>query len=598
MTSRFTYFLASLCVLALVANSYAAPFLSVDDFIIAIDTDEPILPSDYPGAEAPLSALDANAGTKYLNFAKINTGFIVKPFIGATTVQSIKLTTANDAVERDPLSWELFGTNDPLTSVDNGNGRAENWTLISSSAANLPEARGVDGPIQSFLNSTAYTAYRVLFPTVKNAATANSMQIADVGLYESNNGSGLSVWDAFETDVVAFAYEQPDSNYPAAEGPSFILDGNGPNTTVPSQSGYFANEGPAKAVDGTNDKYLNFGDRNSGFIVTPVSGPAQVQSFRLTTANDAVGRDPASWELYGTNESILSTDNSFGVAENWTLVGSGSVALPPERNTLGPIVSVTNASTYSSYKMLFPTLSDVNSGLMQIAEASFYTSTDASGTDILNAGDPILAVDGDLPTFAETKYLNFGGENSGFIITPDAGSKVITGFQITTANDFETRDPASYELYGTNNAITSDDNSKGDEETWTLISSGALTLPVERLTEDEVISVTNSTAYTSYKVVFPTIKDPGVNNDNAMQIATIQFFDSSVGQAGDFDGDGDVDGRDFLVWQRNTSVGSLADWQNNYGAGGLSAVSAIPEPVSCALIAFGLAAGCLIRSRR
>ena len=34
--------------------------------------------------------------------------------------------------------------------------------------------------------------------------------------------------------------------------------------------------------------------------------------------------------------------------------------------------------------------------------------------------------------------------------------------------------------------------------------------------------------------------------------------------------DGDVDGRDFLIWQRNTSTapastGNLADWQANYG---------------------------------
>jgi hypothetical protein len=40
------------------------------------------------------------------------------------------------------------------------------------------------------------------------------------------------------------------------------------------------------------------------------------------------------------------------------------------------------------------------------------------------------------------------------------------------------------------------------------------------------------------------------------------------------DGDGDVDGRDFLVWQRSSSAssqgvssGDLADWQANYGAG-------------------------------
>lgn len=33
---------------------------------------------------------------------------------------------------------------------------------------------------------------------------------------------------------------------------------------------------------------------------------------------------------------------------------------------------------------------------------------------------------------------------------------------------------------------------------------------------------------------------------------------------GDFDLDNDVDGRDFLMWQRNPSVGSLAQWQAGY----------------------------------
>lgn len=37
---------------------------------------------------------------------------------------------------------------------------------------------------------------------------------------------------------------------------------------------------------------------------------------------------------------------------------------------------------------------------------------------------------------------------------------------------------------------------------------------------------------------------------------------------GNFDGDNDVDGRDFLTWQRNPAVGNLADWQANYGTTG------------------------------
>ncbi|MBA4106252.1 MAG: hypothetical protein C0485_10880 [Pirellula sp.] len=64
---------------------------------------------------------------------------------------------------------------------------------------------------------------------------------------------------------------------------------------------------------------------------------------------------------------------------------------------------------------------------------------------------------------------------------------------------------------------------------------------------------------------------------------------------GDFDQDGDVDGQDFLVWQRNTAVGNLADWQNNFGAGSLTAAStAVPEPggiflLSGLMTAMGLA---------
>lgn len=72
-----------------------------------------------------------------------------------------------------------------------------------------------------------------------------------------------------------------------------------------------------------------------------------------------------------------------------------------------------------------------------------------------------------------------------------------------------------------------------------------------------------------------------------------------VGTPGDFDGDGAVTGLDFLLWQRNTSVGNLADWQANYGVGGLAAAVSVPEPSSVLLVM-----GCVLalagtnRSRR
>src|SRR5690606_13730767 len=92
-----------------------------------------------------------------------------------------------------------------------------------------------------------------------------------------------------------------------------------------SQSAYPNNEGPNQILDqNATTKYLNQGGRNSGFIVTPAAGATVVEGFRITTANDEIGRDPTAWSLYGTNDPITSTNNSTGSKENWTLIDSGT----------------------------------------------------------------------------------------------------------------------------------------------------------------------------------------------------------------------------------------------------------------------------------
>ena len=70
-----------------------------------------------------------------------------------------------------------------------------------------------------------------------------------------------------------------------------------------------------------------------------------------------------------------------------------------------------------------------------------------------------------------------------------------------------------------------------------------------------------------------------IHNSN---MRLLDFSASLVGSgvSGDFDDDGDVDGNDFLEWQRRdgTAVG-LNDWETNYGMVALTAeVSAVPEP--------------------
>src|SRR5439155_27187230 len=69
---------------------------------------DPIVPTsnNSPGSEGVANAID-NQPTKYLNFDKLNTGFTVTPSVGATLVTGLSLTSANDALERDPASFLL-----------------------------------------------------------------------------------------------------------------------------------------------------------------------------------------------------------------------------------------------------------------------------------------------------------------------------------------------------------------------------------------------------------------------------------------------------------------------------------------------------------
>ncbi|MGB7947823.1 MAG: hypothetical protein WCH75_09095, partial [Candidatus Binatia bacterium] len=308
----------------------------------------------------------------------------------------------------------------------------------------------------------------------------------------------------------------PVSNFPAGENPPKVIDGVYGSISV-------------------GNKYLNFGEAGTGFIVTPSGGSSTLQSFRIWTANDADIRDPASYELWGTNSAIVSAENSNGLGgETWSFVSSGALALPATRNAFSPIVSFANSTAYSSYKVIFPSVKNAAAAnSMQISEFDAYASTDATGTDVFAAGSPITgmgvafqsntpanegainAINGDV----NSKYLNFGEEGSGFIVTPTFGSAVLNRFQISTANDSPERDPASWVLYGTNSSVNSRANSHGDGETWVQIDTGTLDLPMNRLTAGAEVAVNNTTAYTSYKMVFPTVRDAVAAN--SMQLGEI-----------------------------------------------------------------------------
>jgi hypothetical protein len=146
------------------------------DFVRGVPDD-----GDWPAGESPGLALDDTVSTKFLHFkgALQPAGLQVTPSVGATVVTGLTLTTANDAPERDPVAFELSGStasiDGPYTLIARGEiadfAGATNWPRLTKNAT----------PI-TFANQVAYAHYQLLFTAVRDAARANSMQIAEVEL--------------------------------------------------------------------------------------------------------------------------------------------------------------------------------------------------------------------------------------------------------------------------------------------------------------------------------------------------------------------------------------------------------------------------------
>jgi hypothetical protein len=169
--------------------AHATNILSTKDTIVASSANTP--PS---GGENAPNVLDGNSDTKYLNFDKLNTGFTVTPALGATIVTGIQITTGGDEPPRDPATYQISGSIDGVAFTE----------IASGSITHNATRKAKLFPIY-FANTKAYNVYRVIFPTVYSADTANSMQVADVALLGNYYGGTLAAIPSGSKPKLAYA---------------------------------------------------------------------------------------------------------------------------------------------------------------------------------------------------------------------------------------------------------------------------------------------------------------------------------------------------------------------------------------------------------
>ena len=360
--------------------------------------------NNWPTNESPDHAIDG-VGQKYLNFAEFNTGILVRPaFNGGngSVVTSMQLWVANDQPPRDPASYEIWGSN---ATLDLGIGTIDFSSFLQISTGGLalpPVDRNMGGlnPLLvsnsqtvTFDNTLAYKTYVIVFPTVRDSASANSMQIAEIQLFGVASFTGLiwtgntsSIWDIGTT-----------LNWDNSGTPSTFADTNGVtfnDTVTPGRS--------------------NITIQAGGVGVKPA-----VVIFQNNTVNYSLSGDPidspGSMTLNGTGTVTLNNSNNFvgGVvvnAGNLVLGAGGSVGLSPLR------VNNPNTGPGSAVNVTFNSAATIGS-------LSGTIGVPASGTNTAT-----LQLNGDL-TVTQSATGVFAGSiaGTGGLIKVGAGVLALTG---------------------------------------------------------------------------------------------------------------------------------------------------------------------------
>lgn len=175
----------------------------------------------------------------------------------------------------------------------------------------------------------------------------------------------------------------------------------------------------------------------------------------------------------------------------------------------------------------------IRGGQADVGNTTFTIGSQGFGNNQWPGGEPpSSAIDG-----LNAKYLNFGRLRTGILVNPafnGFNGSVVTQMELWVANDSENRDPASYAIYGTNNALNFNDPSFSIAS-FTQIATGGLALPAARNNNNNATPVTpgvlsqtvtfaNTQSYKSYLIVFPTVKDNPGGTANSMQISEVQLY--------------------------------------------------------------------------
>lgn len=277
--------------------------------------------SSVANGEVVSRVIDGNSSTKYLNFGENNSGFWVVPSTGKSIVTSFQLTTANDSPERDPATWTIHGMD--VNGI---------WTQLATGSVALPTTRTTVGPVVSFSNSTPCVAYRMTFNTVRTAASANSMQVAEAQFFgtilPANDTDNDFMDDAWETTYGLVVGTNDSAGDLDSDGSTNLQEyQRGTIPTNPDSDG----DGLTDGVETDTHTYVSASDTGSNPLNADTDGDTYSDGYEVAHGTDPnqVGSVPTiTWDITpgtaGAGDSAITGGSGIWdnlTSANWTIDG-------------------------------------------------------------------------------------------------------------------------------------------------------------------------------------------------------------------------------------------------------------------------------------
>ena len=269
-------------------------------------------------AEAADYAFDGDSQTKWLDNTAVPSAeapaWAAVVLAEPQAVNMLALVSANDAPERDPENFSLLASNDGEYWVSLGQ-----WAGISFSERAERQTFAV-------ANAMGYRHYRLNI--TKNKGDNSLMQVAEIELI----GPQVQAQDHSDNAAAGVTERAAISD---GEAGTMAFDNN-PATKWLDNSGVPSVEAPS-------------------WLEISLPQPVIVNTFAITSANDAPERDPENFRLLGSNDG-----------ESWQQLGDWageSFAARAERRSF----SLLNGRSFSHYRIEI-TKNKGDNSLMQVAE--------------------------------------------------------------------------------------------------------------------------------------------------------------------------------------------------------------------------------------